>query len=365
MSGPGVSEDPEAQKKKEEEADARRRYDFVVESDSFIDYPDALFCARLLKALLVLSILGCVAVLIITFLMGQLEISRDIYKYVAIEAPSVVICPDYGGGFDDFQLIRTTIGKLPGTSEPADELEHELAYECMDHNLHCRCVDFPRGTMLKHYDDAIDFIKVEFKAKPSSTSSDNFLFGFNEPGKHDVQEVPHTFNMGMLHRKTMGHLTMREISEKMDKIWGALTKFDTRSVRAYDYETAGLAVFSRGGNTELLFGFKTFFVAMDRSVSSMLSPFAIIVLLALIASYVNNLNLYDLVFPVTEKPVFVQREPNPFVRQLCACMSCTKKVDRDDEDPATDLENATDNHQSTKMKNHPWGAEHTKAGKSN
>merc|ERR1712139_55384 len=135
---------------------------------------------------------------------------------------------------------------------------------------------------------------------------------------------------------------------KMDKVMNALTKYDVRSVRAYDYESEGLAVPTKGGNTELLFGFKTFFVPLDRSVSSMLSPFAIVVLLVLIASYLNNLNIYEIVFPVTEHPVFVQREPSPFIRSLCGCMGCVKKVERDDEDP-TDLEAMTDGHESRKM----------------
>merc|ERR1711904_411664 len=131
-------------------------------------------------------------------------------------APSIAICPDYGAAdFTSFEPISAKKELLPRSSNTAN-VDVKLS-SCVGY-VNCHCLDFPE-TKLFHHDQGIEFLEVRFKV--DSPGGNNFLFGFSEPGKDDYHEIPHTFNYGMLHQKTMGHLSLHIVEKKLDRIMAA------------------------------------------------------------------------------------------------------------------------------------------------
>lgn len=292
----------------------KSRWDSIVPGDSFEQYPDALSFARAVKVMLILVVVGSVAATLISYFSGVVLIQREIYFYDDVQAPSIAICPDYGApDFASFETVSANKELLPRSLNRTN-VDMKI-YPCVKY-AHCHCLDFPEAKLF-HHDEGIEFLEVKFKVDSGGKS---FLFGFNEPGRDDYHEVPHTFNYGMLHQKTMGHLSLHIVERKMDRMF----EMGGGRIMHYDYETAGMSIPSDNGETVLLFGFKTFFVPLDRAVSSIWSPFAIIALAAFCIALINNLNIFELIFPVIQHPVFVQREPASFLRTICPC-GCMKR----------------------------------------
>lgn len=319
------------------------KWDSVVPSSSFELYPHALCFARTFKVLLVLVVVGSITATLISYFGGVVLIQREIYFYDDIRAPSIVICPDYGAkDFTSFEPLTARKELLPrGTNTTTVDVK---SYTCVRY-AHCQCLDFPEASMF-HHDNGIEFLEVSFKIEAAGKT---FLFGFNEPGKDDYHEIPHTFNYGILHQKTMGHLNLHIVERKMDRLLEA----GGGKIMHYDYETAGMSVPSDSGETVLLFGFKTFFVPLDRAVSSIWSPFAIIALAAFCVALINNLNIFELIFPVIQHPVFVQREPAGFMRSVFPCCPCVKRKEVDVAGGQSALDKMViDHHNDRKKKKH-------------
>merc|ERR550532_1204307 len=81
-------------------------------------------------------------------------------------------------------------------------------------------------------------------------------------------------------------------------------------------------------DTEVVFGMKSFQVARDQTFTGRFSPFAILTLLAVCMSILNNLNVFGLMFPVQDHPVFTQREPSTFFRNVFSCFHCVQRRKR-------------------------------------
>lgn len=73
---------------------------------------------------------------------------------------------------------------------------------------------------------------------------------------------------------------------------------------------------------------RSFQVARDQTFTGVFSPFAILTVLAVCMSILNNLNVFGLMFPVQDHPVFTQREPALFFRSLCSCFRCVQRRTR-------------------------------------
>lgn len=323
----------------------KSRWDSIVPADSFELYPDALCFARTVKLLLILVVVGSIAATLYTYFSGVVLIQREIYFYDDIQVPSIAICPDYGApDFDSLEPVSAKKELLP-RSPNSTNVDMKF-YDCVRY-AHCHCLDFPEAKMF-HHENGIEFMEVRFKV---TGASKNFLFGFNEPdsinpGKHDYREVPHTFNYGILHQKTMGHLSLHIVERKLDRIFAV----GGGKIMHYDYETAGMSVPTDDGETVLLFGFKTFFIPLDRAVSSIWSPFAIIALAMLCMVYINNLNIFELIFPVIQHPVFVQREPAGFLVAIFGCCGCFKRHQVDPSEKPSDLDKMVLGHHFDKKK---------------
>jgi len=301
----------------------KSKWDSIVPADSFELYPDALCFARTVKVLLIMVVVGSIGATLYSYFSGVVLIQREIYFYEDVQAPSIAICPDYGAAdFESFEPVSAKKELLPRSLNTTN-VDMKF-YDCVRY-AHCHCLDFPEAKML-HHENGIEFLEVRFKVKGAGNT---FLFGFNEPGKDDYREVPHTFNYGLLHQKTMGHLNLHIVERKLDRLYAA----GGGRIMHYDFQTAGMSVPSHDGETILIFGFKTFFITMDRAVSSIWSPFAIIALAAFCIALINNLNIFELIFPVIQHPVFVQREPAGFLVTVFGCCGCFKRhqVDRSEE----------------------------------
>jgi len=293
----------------------KSKWDSVVPTESFEVYPQALCFARTVKVLLVLIVVGSIVGALMQYFSGIVLIQREVYFYTDIEVPTVAICPDYGSAdFKDFEPLSAKKELLPRSLNTT--VVDLKSYPCVAY-AHCHCIDFPEAQFF-HHDSGIEFLALRFKVDGPAKS---FLFGFNEPGRDDYHEIPHTFNYGMLHQKTMGHLSLHQVERKMDRF----KEGGGGKILHYDFETAGMSVPSENGETVILFGFKTFFVPLDRAVASIWSPFALIALGAYLVVLINNLNVFELLFPVIQHPVFVQREPASFLRTMCPCSGCVKR----------------------------------------
>lgn len=308
-------------------ADTGDRFDWIVESASFKEYPNALFCARFTYCFLVLVVLISLGVLFFYYCMGVVQIEREYYWYDQLKVPTLVICPDLGRlyeGFGSFALGRITRGRYPSAHGLNRTVRDYTEYACMDRLL-CKCIDFGSSTFVKLEDGGNDLISVSFNA---TSASQVFFFGFNEPGADDMREVPQTYAYSLLGTRVLGYLELHLIDLREQKVsWSLRGGFHRiRDVRLYHWQIAGQSVPSQQHNsTELLFGFKTFQVARDQTFSALWSPFAILTVFLMGMSIFNNLNIFGLVFPVIQHPTFTQREPSLLLRGLCPFCPCWDK----------------------------------------
>mmetsp|Transcript_130089 Transcript_130089/g.277915 ORF Transcript_130089/g.277915 Transcript_130089/m.277915 type:complete len:386 (+) Transcript_130089:144-1301(+) len=300
-----------------------RRYDWVVEADTFMEYPGALSWARCTKALLVLMVCIFVFVVIVYYLMGVVEIKREYYRYSQIIAPTLVICPDMAQiphHLSDFNVTNVTAGTYPSQQGISRKVDYAVQ-DCLP-AVHCTCVDFRKHRFKKHH-DGTDLLRIHLTG---ASESGAFLFGFMEPGDKVMREVPQTFNYGRFQTRALGYVSMHLEEENEQKLWNSLSSKSVMAwdLKLYDWEIAGNAVPTSDNHTEVLFGLKSFQVSRDLTFSSLLSPFAIISLAAFTVSMVNNLNFFGLVFPVQEHPIFTQREPASWLRAACCCCPCVR-----------------------------------------
>mmetsp|Transcript_88025 Transcript_88025/g.204832 ORF Transcript_88025/g.204832 Transcript_88025/m.204832 type:complete len:378 (+) Transcript_88025:142-1275(+) len=309
-----------------EELLSKDKYDWIVSGHSFREYPRALCCARLTQVFLLLVVFISLIVLLVYYCLGVVQIEREYYWYDTIRVPTLVICPDWAGqsrGFQNFSLGNISFGTFP--SPGIVRGVNHTCVDCMEsRGLPCKCIDFDNEWFEEH-EHSTDLMQVSFVAQQQSQA---FVFGFNEPSKNNSQEVPQTFGYGLLGTRALGYLTHHLIDLREKKIGtvfrGGFSKF--RDLRLYDWEIAGNAVPTEIENvTELLFGFKTFQVARDQTFVALWSPFAIFTVIAMAMSLVNNLNIFGLVWPVQQHPVFTQREPACLLRVLCGCCGCMRR----------------------------------------
>lgn len=310
----------------QELAEKGDRFDWIVERHAFQEYPRALLWARLTQLALGLVVLVLLIVLVVYYAFGVVQIEREYYWYDYIQAPTLVICPDWGSGvpghFRNFVMGDVARGIYPSAEGLAKKLNH-TTYDCLeDGGVSCKCVDFG-SQYLQKLDHGTDLISVRFDVV---TDSPAFFFGFHEAG--NVGKVPHTFGYGLLKTRSLGYLTLHLLDIRDKKFGlalrggGNMSRF--RDTRIFDWEIAGNAVPSFA-TTELLFGFKTFQVARDQTFDAIWSPFAIATVIAMGMSLLNNLNIFGLAFPVQQHPVFTQREPSVVLRGLCGCCPCARR----------------------------------------
>lgn len=300
-----------------------QRHDWLIQADTFIEYPGALAWARCTKALLGLTVFIFVFVVIVYYLMGVVEIKREYYRYSDITAPTLVICPDMAQlphNFTNFNVTSVVAGTYPSPKGISEKIDFAVQ-DCVV-AAHCKCVDFRKHSFVKRH-DGTDLLSVHFNA---TSETGAFLFGFNEPGHKDMREVPQTFNYGRFRTRALGYVSMHLEEEHEQKLRNSLLSKSVmvRDLKLYDWEIAGNAVPTPDNHTEVLFGLKSFQVPRDLTFSHHLSPFAIISVVAMIVSMVNNLNFFGLVFPVQEHPIFTQREPASWLRALCCCCPCVR-----------------------------------------
>mmetsp|Transcript_11303 Transcript_11303/g.30807 ORF Transcript_11303/g.30807 Transcript_11303/m.30807 type:complete len:388 (-) Transcript_11303:126-1289(-) len=309
----------------EELAQQRSKYDWIVEAHAFQEYPHTLLCARLTQLTLGVVVLVLLVVLFVYYALGVVQIEREYYWYDYIQVPTLVICPDWGGRepsrFRNFAMGDITRGTYPSADGLSMKINHTL-FDCLETGgVPCKCIDFGEQYLEKH-EQGTDLMSVRFDVVSESPA---FFFGFQEAG--DLLKVPHTFGYGLLRTRSLGYLTLHLLDVRDKKFSMSLRGGNIshlRDTRLYDWEIAGNAVPSPK-TTELLFGFKTFQVARDQTFTSGWSPFAIATVLAMAMSLLNNLNIFGLVFPVQQHPVFTQREPSVVLRCLCGCCGCLRR----------------------------------------
>uniref|UniRef100_A0A7S4UWY1 Uncharacterized protein n=1 Tax=Alexandrium monilatum TaxID=311494 RepID=A0A7S4UWY1_9DINO len=312
----------------EELAQHGSKYDWIVEAHAFQEYPHALVCARLTYVFLLMVVLMSVVILLFYYFLGVVQIEREYYWYDRIKVPTLILCPDWGrgdsgpGGFRSFVMGSVTRGLFPSAEGLTRTINHTV-HDCVEAGqVRCKCVGFGSEYLEKHA-HSTDLVSVRFGAVSSSPA---FFFGFGDPGH--ALEGAHTYGYGLLRTRSLGYLTLHLLDVKDEKIrmslrGGNISHF--RDTRIYDWEQAGNAVPSADNHTELLFGFKTFQVTRDKTFAAIWSPFAIATVIAMGMSLINNLNIFGLVWPQQQHPIFTQREPSILLRCLCGRCGCMQR----------------------------------------
>jgi len=228
--------------------------------------------------------------------------------------------------FTNFSVMVAMMDSYPDSMNPKT-LEYK-AGECVE-RAGCRCIEFPERTTFERRDNRTDIVRVVFR---TTTDAKSYLFGFHRNREAHKDEVPHTFAYGSFGMKMLGYITLRLVDRKAEKINGFFQSMKVHKLRdthIYDWAIGGLAVPSEDRfDTEIVFGMKSFQVARDQTFTNMFSPFAVMTVLAVLMSILNNLNVFGLMFPVQDHPVFTQREPALIIRSMCSCCRCVKRRTR-------------------------------------
>jgi len=318
------------------------RFDWIVEADAFQDYPGALFWARLMQIFISMVVIISLLVMFVYYCLGVIQTDREYYWYSEIEVPTLVVCPDMNSmahqptgnlrtnrpaAFTNFSVMVAAMDAYPDSMGPRS-LDHTVE-ECVE-RAGCQCIEFPEDTSFERQNNRTDIVRVVFR---TTTNDNSYLFGFHRNSKKaSKDEVPTSFAYGSFGMKMLGYVTLRLVDRKSDKFTGffeSMNYHKLKDMHIYDWMIGGLAVPSAHPfDTEVVFGMKSFQVARDQTFTGRFSPFAILTLLAVCMSILNNLNVFGLMFPVQDHPVFTQREPSTFFRNVFSCFHCVQRRKR-------------------------------------
>jgi len=313
------------------------RFDWIVEADAFQDYPGALFWARMTQIFISMVVFISFGVMMLYYFMGVIQTDREWYWYSEIEVPTLVVCPDMNSmtgnlrsgsnqvTFNNFTVTAAVMDTYPDSTFP-EPINHTVV-ECVQ-GPSCRCIEFPDKPIFSRRWNGTDIVRIVFR---TTTNGKSYLFGFHRNKDANKDEVPHTFSYGSFGMRVLGYVTLRLVDRKSAKVEGFYDRrwHELRDKHIYDWAIGGLAVPSEDRfDSEIAFGMSSFQVARDQTFKGLFSPFAIMTVVAVCMSIINNLNVFGLMFPVQDHPVFTQREPSLFIRQVFSCFRCVQRRKR-------------------------------------
>jgi hypothetical protein len=321
---------------------------FVVASHQFETMEDpggALLCARILRMVLIITVVTALLSLIIAFVIkhalpggGVVEMSQ----VSSLPAPSVMICPSpWGSRFRSFQVASVQEGSTPG-----GEAFHDVDFDVKDVNMQAllgndfladiehlgqgddlgvleKCHRVMLSLDLHPHGHpgtytAFDTVRVGFRA---STVDGNFNFGFfNDDGK-----LPQVWSFASLNDHTTGYINYDQLNIGKNEMVSGVPHSNLA------FQNAGHANSTRG-MTELEFYYRYFMVRNVAGQDDRVGAYIIISFLLLMVAAINNCGIFDILFvehvPHGEEPPL---EPNALFRAMCGpCFSsCRRRKDLD------------------------------------
>eukprot|EP01067_Filipodium_phascolosomae_P006306 Filipodium_phascolosomae@DN4568_c0_g1_i1.p1 len=276
------------------------------------------FCSRLFLLILYLIVSLGIGVLLYSFVKGQVQIQSVKVYHRELETPSVAFCPFeikerlHPKGTIDVKIVYDNLGKKK------QQRLHNLTAVCPFDNA-CICANLSNHTLLS----VRDFVDVKTNATQDMRL---FKVGFYD----SVGSEPSWFYLesGKFSLGNISLLSVRvrdvDIIANMVKNSSGIEAFYNVEHREYRWlfnsvqlETTNNAI-KKGGISRIRFQFASFFVEEMFSFTSQYSLFAFVTLLTVCLAMLNNLALFNVLFPIS----FSRRTVSPFVKLMsCGTLS--------------------------------------------
>lgn len=317
--------------------------DRIVDERQLRDWPrTTLTCARCTRVFVIFAVVSSVLALCINYFHGSIEVSSSTTKNELLPIPRIVLCPLWGQEGMNVGVKAMSIGNLMTDDYGAWKTIDFEAQKCptfesfvfvrespqlqkldqlhVVNTLGCICVEGD-GTLGVHQVGK-DYLRMALSASFTSDPAKQIAIGFSSG-----QEYPADWSYLPIKSRSIGDLNYETF------VYGKTPVTSGTVIPSY---TFGLKTAFptpertdiEGADTEVIFGYGSYYVSETSDVSSTFSIFALLAFLAILLAALNSLQIFDVCFPEVVDPENPsQLEPAWIFQKLCGgCCSCCRKA---------------------------------------